>query len=286
MTDTIECSMLGHDLRYRSLRIETPDGLTVGAQDWGRATSGRDVLFLHGFSQSHLCWLKQVTGPLADTYRLVTYDNRGHGISDKPQDPSFYREPERWAGEVDAVIRQAGLDRPALVAWSYAGRIALDYLSVHGDSGISALVMAAATSAMGPALAGPAAPFMLDMGEPELARSIEAARKFVRACFAAPPSPEEVEVMLSFSTVTPSTVRAALVGRPADYEATLRALDVPTLVVHGTEDRVVLPATAEHTLQTVRGAQLRIYDGIGHTPFWEAPERFNRDLGAFLASLP
>lgn len=276
------CSISGFDLSYRSVQVTTPDGVRVAAQDWGRSGSGRDVLLIHGFSQSHLAWLKQVTSPLADEFRFVTYDNRGHGISEKPLDPTFYREPERWAGEVDSVIRHLNLDRPVIVAWSYAGRIALDYLSVHGDAGISGLVMVGATSAMRPEMAGPAAALLREMAAPELAPAIEATRRFTRACFASPPSPEEIEVMLCAAAMTPSAVRAALGGRPAEYGEVLRGLRTPTLVIHGAEDRVVMPATGRYTAETVRDARLLVYDGAGHAPFWEAPDRFNADLGAFL----
>lgn len=286
LTDATTCSMLGRELSYRPVPVTTPDRVAIAAQDFKRPGSGRDVLFIHGFAQSHLAWLKQVTSPLADEFRLVTYDNRGHGVSDKPLEPAFYREPERWAGEVDAVISTLGLDRPVLVAWSYAGRIALDYLTAYGDGAISGLVMVGATSTMGPKYAGPAAPLLKEMATPELAPGIEATRAFVRACFSTPLPQDEVEVMLAFSAATPHQVRAAMGGRPTEYAATLASIRVPTLVVHGQEDRVVLPVTGAYTAENVAGARHLTYEGVGHVPFWEASDRFNADLAAFLRELP
>ena len=142
-------SALGLALRYRAQRVTTPDGVIVAVQDWAHDGAPRkaELLLLHGFSQSHGAWLRQVTSPLAAEYRLVTYDLRGHGDSDKPTAAHFYRDMERWADELKAVIDQSGLQRPILVAWSYAGRVVLDYLSVFGDSGISALVMTNAMAA-------------------------------------------------------------------------------------------------------------------------------------------
>jgi non-heme chloroperoxidase len=57
---------------------------TISAQDWGNP-DGPEILFIHGFSQSHLSWIKQVTNSdLAKEFHMVTYDLRGHGNSDKP----------------------------------------------------------------------------------------------------------------------------------------------------------------------------------------------------------
>ena len=278
----VECTLLERELRYRSTCVRTPDGLTISVQDWGRGSARRDVLFIHGFSQSHLCWLKQVSGTMSDAFRIVTYDNRGHGMSEKPLDPAFYRDPQRWADEVDAVITGCGLHRPIVVVWSYAGRIALDYLTRYGDENISGLVMVCATSSAGSGTAGPAAPLMRAMAHRELAPSVEASVQFGRACFATPPSSAEMELFLACAAVTPSGVREALLGRPAQYAQTLQAIRVPTLVIHGEQDRVLLPATGEYTAQMVEHAKLLVYEGIGHTPFWEASDRFNADVTAFI----
>ena len=58
---------------HKAYTAVTPDGLGLAVQDWGQGFGGvrRDVLFIHGFSQSHLCWLHQVASPLKEKYRLV-----------------------------------------------------------------------------------------------------------------------------------------------------------------------------------------------------------------------
>jgi non-heme chloroperoxidase len=60
----------------------------------------------------------------------------------------------------------------------------------------------------------------------------------------------------------------------------LRALRVPLLVSHGRADTVVLPAMAEHVLATCPVAEASWYEGVGHTPHLEQPDRFNRELAA------
>src|SRR6202166_3532760 len=125
-------------LKYKPITVQTPDGLTISAQEWGNP-AGPEILFIHGFSQSHLSWMRQVEGDLAKEFRIVTYDLRGHGNSDKPLDPARYRDSKAWGDEVQAVIDTAGLKRPVLVGWSYAGRVISDYVATHGGSGISGI---------------------------------------------------------------------------------------------------------------------------------------------------
>ena len=66
-------------------------GLKLHAREWGNP-GGPALLFIHGWSQSDLCWLNQVRGDLAGTFRIVTFDLRGHGLSEKPSGPEQYAE--------------------------------------------------------------------------------------------------------------------------------------------------------------------------------------------------
>jgi non-heme chloroperoxidase len=275
----------GRTLRYRSRRVTTPDGVTVAVQDWAHEGAPRkaELLLLHGFSQAHGAWLHQVTSPLAAEYRLVTYDLRGHGDSDKPTAAHFYREPERWAGEVNAVIDQSGLQRPILVAWSYAGRVALDYLSVLGDAGIGGLVMAGATANSDPKMMGPAVGLLQEMTSDDDAVALEGTKALLRASVAKPLPPEEFDYMLRYNQSVPATIRANLAGRPADYASALRSVSVPTLVMQGMLDPIITPAMAAYTAQQVPGAELLCYDDLAHMPFWESPQRFNTDLAEFVS---
>lgn len=287
----VETEILGQHLRYRPLRVRTPDGLEIAAQDWrtaGRpANSARDVLLIHGISQAHPCWLKQLSSPLRQQYRLLTYDLRGHGSSDKPLSEEYYKESARWAGEVQAVMDAAGLVRPILVAWSYAGRIALDYLQIAGPQSIAGLVLVAGTSCANRFVFGPATPILKRMGTvTEPADNIQVSREFLRSAVAKPLPFAEHELMLSYNLLVPPAIRLAMGGRPADYETVLRSLTIPVLAIHGLEDCLVLPSMGEYTVRTCPNARMVAYAGVGHTPFWEAPERFNSDLASYIDSLP
>ena len=76
----------------------------------------------------------------------------------------------------------------------------------------------------------------------------------------------------------PARIRANLAAREIDSDDVLRALKVPLLVSHGRAETVVLPAMAEHVLSVCPTAEASWYDGVGHAPHLEAPERVNREL--------
>ena len=97
-------------------------GVRLHAREWGNP-EGPPIVFIHGWSQSDLCWLKQVHGDLARRFRMVTFDLRGHGLSEKPAGPEHYGDGQAWADDLAAVIDQTGLERPILVAWSYGGYV-------------------------------------------------------------------------------------------------------------------------------------------------------------------
>ena len=94
-------------------------------------------MLVHGWSQSQLCWSRQTAGPLADDFRLVTFDLRGHGMSEKPLDAEPYVDARLWADDLNAVIEQLELDRPVLVGWSYGGYVVTDYLAAYGETAIA-----------------------------------------------------------------------------------------------------------------------------------------------------
>ena len=66
---------------------------------------------------------------------------------------------------------------------------------------------------------------------------------------------------------------------------TYNVLRKPVLITHGQEDRIVLTSAAEQHAAAITHAQLSLYPQVGHAPFWEAPDRFNRELRAFVEAL-
>ena len=259
-------------------------GLRLHVREWGKA-DGPPILFIHGLSQNHLCWAKQYQSSLAGEFRLVAYDLRGHGMSDAPLEPEHYSDRKLWADDVAAIIQQLGLERPVLVGWSYGGFVICDYLRAHGQDRIAAIDFAAGGVKLGAAafgtLIGPGfLDHFADVTADDLPTNIRGMRGLVKAFAAKPLPPEVVETLLCSSMTVPARIRANLGARQIDGDDVLRTMQVPLLVTQGRADTVVLPAMAEHVLATCPVAEPSWYEGVGHTPHLEEPERFNRELAA------
>jgi len=256
-------------------------GLRLHVREWGKA-DGPPILFMHGFSQSHLCWAKQYQSVLAEEFRLVAYDLRGHGMSEAPLEPVHYTDGQLWADDLAAIIAQLGLDRPVLVGWSYGSFVICDYVRAHGQERIAAVDFVAGAVKLGAAAFGTLiGPGFLDnfsdVTADDLPTNIRGMRGLVRAFSAEPLPPDDVETLLCSSMTVPTRIRANLAAREIDGDDVLRALAVPLLVTQGRADTIVLPAMAEHILATCPTAEPSWYEGVAHTPHLEQPERFNRN---------
>jgi|SRR4051794_13342310 len=260
------------------------DGLKLHVREWGRP-DGPPILFLHGWSQNHLCWSKQYESALAAEFRLVACDLRGHGMSEAPLAPEHYTDERLWADDVAAIVAELRLDHVVLVGWSYGAFLICDYVRAHGADRLAAIVFADGAVKLGPAAFGSViGPGFLDhfagATADDLPTNIATMRSFVRVCLATPLPADAVETAVAWNVMVPAAVRAGLAAREIDETDVLRGLSVPVLVAHGRADTVVLPAMAEHVLATCPSAEASWYDGVGHAPHLEAPERFNRELAA------
>jgi non-heme chloroperoxidase len=287
MTTITQPGSLGEQKPTEPMTVHTVQGgggLRLHVREWGRA-DGPPILLIHGISASHLCWARQYQSKLAKEFRLVAYDLRGHGMSQAPLEPEHYTNAKLWADDVAAIIQQLGLERPVLVGWSYGGYIICDYLRAHGQDRIGAIDFAGGATKLGPAafgtLIGPGfLDHFADFTADDLPTNIRGMRGLV-AAFAATPLPaDDVETLLCSAMTVPARIRANLGAREIDGDDVLRTLRVPLLVSQGRADTIVLPAMAEHILATCPTAEASWYEGVGHTPFLEDPERFNRELAA------
>jgi non-heme chloroperoxidase len=271
-----------HGGRMAIHEVRGGGGLRLHVREWGRA-DGPPILFIHGWSQNHLCWARQYESALADEYRLVAFDLRGHGMSDAPLEAAHYTDGKLWADDLAAIIEELRLDRPVLVGWSYGPFVICDFVRVYGQRQIGAINFVGGAVRLGEAAFGTLiGPGFLDhfvgATADDLPTSIAAMRSFVRACVVKPVPDDELEAAVCWNVVVPAAIRAHLAAREIDCDDVLTALNVPLLVTQGRADTVVLPAMAEHVLATCSAAGASWYDGVGHAPHLEEPERFNREL--------
>jgi non-heme chloroperoxidase len=268
-------------IEAKMFKVQTPDGLKISAQEWGNS-NGPEILFIHGFSQSHLSWSRQFDSDLAKSFRLIAYDIRGHGASDKPLDAAYYQDHKRWADELKAVMEAARLKKPFLAGWSYGGRIIMEYLMEYGDTNIAGINFVSAFTKVAPEILGPATPAVRKMASENLAENIENTFLFLKLSTVKALPPEELSRIVAYNMVVPAKVRQHLLGRPAPYEEPLKKIKVPVLITHGVEDQVALASIARYTASVIPHAQSSLYEGAGHMPFWEDAPRFNRELADFV----
>lgn len=265
----------------RSQRVRTPDGVSIAAQEWGHP-NGREILFIHGFSQCHLSWSRQYAGRLARNFRMVTYDLRGHGMSGKPRAAEYYHEGGRWADELEAVMDHAGLRRPVIVAWSYGGRIVADYLAHRGPARLAGINLVASSIRSSASFAqGDSLSLRRQMAEASLDRNIAGTIAFLKACAQAW-APEAFNYHLAFNMRVPAEVRGFLLDRTFDAEALYRQLGIPVLFTHGQLDRITSHSASVEGAAVAGNAQLSLYENCGHCPFIEDHERFNDELERFV----
>jgi pimeloyl-ACP methyl ester carboxylesterase len=204
-------------------------------------------------------------------------------MSEAPLEPEHYADGGLWADDVSAILDALGLDRAVLVGWSYGAFVICDYVRAHGQDRVAAIEFVEGAVKLGEAafgtLIGPGfLDHFADATADDLPTNIWAMRSFVRTCVVKPVPDDELETAICWNVAVPAAIRANLAAREIDCDDVLRVLEVPLLVTHGRQDCVVLPAMAEHVLDICPTAEASWYDGVGHMPHLEEPDRFNREL--------
>lgn len=234
--------------------------------------------------------------PLAATRQLVLWDQRGRGGSEAPAGVDAARI-EDDADDVGAIRRALGIRRWDVLGHSWGGGIAM--LGVARDlAGTRRLVtvnavgptsewfapLRAASHARGSDEDRAVIARATDeaLGVPDLELHADFARATYRGWFAHPELADTFAPPRATS-VTGVTILARLRREGYDWRERVRALSVPTLVIHGEED--ALPVSVAHALGALLPrATLRLVPGAGHMPFWEAPETFFPLVESFLSA--
>ena len=237
--------------------------------------NGRPLLFIHGLSQSWRAWSRQIFSDLADDYRLVAMDIRGHGLSDKPREG--YGDSRLWADDVNAVIQTLGLDHPILSGWSYGPLIMLDYIRHYGEDGISGMQFVGGVTKLGSEEAmSVLSPEFINLVpgffSTDVEESVRALESLIRLCLYEEPAAEELYLMLGYNVSVP----------PYDLMPKLRK---PVLITYGANDAVVKQSVIEQQMSSLANSQVQIMANAGHAPFWDDAPTFNQRLRAFAQSV-
>lgn len=250
----------------------------------------RPLILLHGWAQSSACWGEGVLNGLADSYRLIAVDLRGHGYSDAPADG--YADPLNWAGDVHAVLTaEAVAANAVLLGWSYGGLVICDYLAEHGSEATAGVVLVGAITGIGRGEAGGKVGSSMRAAIPDAMSEVPSVAIRALGSFGnALTGPVEgkgaqAQQLFGLTLATPPRVRAALFNRTASHDDLLSSLGVPALVLHGTADTVVDVSSGRHAASLIPKVTESYWEGVDHGPFVTDPARFVAEVGAFIEGL-
>ena len=271
--------------------ITTRDGVEIFFKDWG-PKDAQPIVFHHGWPLSADDWDAQMLFFLAKGYRVVAHDRRGHGRSTQVADG---HDMDHYAADIAAVVEHLDLRGAVHVGHSTGGGEALHYTVRHGKGRVAKLV-----------LIGAVPPIMVKTAANPGGLPIEVFDGF-RAALAA----NRAQFFLDVPTgpfygynrpgaeVSEGVIRnwwrqGMMGGAKAHYDGIkafsetdftedLRAVDVPTLVMHGDDDQIVpIANSAPLSAELVRNSTLKIYEKLPHGLCTTHPDVINADLLDFV----
>jgi len=270
---------------YIKTKNENPINLFY--QDLGK---GKPVIFIHGWPSSHALWEYQLA-ELPKKFRCVAYDRRGFGNSDKPWTGYDY---DTFADDLHAVIETLNLSDVTLVGFSMGGGEVVRYLSRHGASRISKIVL---VSAVTPFLlktsdnedGAPQKTFddMIDGIKEDRPKFLtEFGKQFFGVTLLKKPVSDELlqwAHYLTLSATQQSATECVRAFSSTDFRKDCSAITIPTLIIHGDEDKIVpIDISAKKAVKLIKNAELKIYEGAPHGLYVTEKDKLNKDLIEFI----
>jgi non-heme chloroperoxidase len=278
------------DMPYITVGQENSSPITIHYEDVG---SGQPVVLIHGFPLSGRSWEKQIPALLEAGFRVITYDRRGFGQSSQP---SVGYDYDTFAADLHKLLTELDLRDAVIAGFSMGGGEVARYLGTYGSERIS---KAAILSGIPPyLLKTPETPNGIDQSVFDGIQAAIAADRlaFLTAFFKDFYNLDE----LLGTRISEDAARdswnvgagASPIGTYAcpptwhtDFRADLAKIDVPTLVTHGTADRILpMEAAGERTHELVEDSHYVVIDGAPHGCLWTHADEVNRALLEFLVA--
>ncbi|MDQ2812823.1 MAG: alpha/beta hydrolase [Actinomycetota bacterium] len=253
---------------------------------------GRPVVLIHGWPLSGESWLDQVPALSQAGYRVVRYDRRGFGRSDKPSKGYDY---DNLADDLDGVLTELDLHDVTLVGFSMGGGEVARYISRHGQDRLHSVVFAAAVT---PYLAqtddNPEGPLTQEQAQ-DWTKNLTADREgffdqFTTQFFSVDGELKVAEAQRqdALAMCLQSDQHAALACMESfgttDFRGDLSNVTVPALVLHGNgDDTVPFEGSGLRTHAAIPGSELVVLDGAPHGCNVSHAGEFNAALVSFLA---
>jgi non-heme chloroperoxidase len=273
---------------YITVGKENSGNIDIYYEDHG---SGKPVVLIHGYPLSGASWEKQVPPLLNAGYRVITYDRRGFGKSSQPTEGYNY---DTFAEDLNKLITHLKLQDITLVGFSMGGGEIARYFGKHGSKGVRKAVIISGVP-----------PFLLKTNDnPEgvdgsvfegIKKAVSADRYAFFTAFFKDFYTTDVllgkrvsddVVRASWSIAASASATASLACVPTwleDFREDVARVNVPILVIHGDNDRIVpLPSAGQRTAQLIKGARLHVVKGGPHCIIWTHADEVNAQLMNFL----
>lgn len=265
--------------------IEVEQNVKIFVEDLN-PTGDKTILFIHGWPGNHNLFEYQFDQLPKMGYRCIGIDWRGFGLSDKPWEGYNY---DRLADDVKCVVDKLHLQDFTLGGHSTGGAICIRYMARHHGYGVSKLALFAA-----------AAPSLIQRPYFPYGLPKETIIKIINGTYTDRPNMlRGFGNMIFYNQVTkPLSDWIFQLGLQASGWATaaiantwlgeeglfddLKKIDVPTLILHGINDRVCLFPLAIAQRDGIKNAKLVPFEKCGHFLFYDQRERFNKELTKFI----
>ena len=269
--------------------ITTKDGVEIFYKDWG---SGQPIVFHHGWPLSGDDWDGQMLYFLEKGYRVIAIDRRGHGRSSQVGDG---HDMDHYAADAAAVVEHLDLRNAVHVGHSTGGGQATRYVARHGKGRVAKLVLIGAVPPI--MVKTPANPGGLPIEVFDgLRRQLAANRAQFYLDFASGPfyGYNRPGAKASQAVIENWWRQAMMGGAKAQYDGIkafsetdftedLKAIDVPTLVMHGDDDQIVpIADSALLSVKLLKKGTLKVYEKLPHGMCTTHPDVINPDLLAFV----
>jgi len=258
-------------------RIALSTGVELDVLQSGDPT-GVPLVLLHGLSDSALS-MRPMMEHLPPCVRVIAITQRGHGDSSKPAGPYT---ADAFVADAVAAMDKLGVRR-AVVFGHSMGSIVAQRLAMKHPERVAGLILEGAF----PGLKGnPAVDAFYDEAIKDLCDPIEPgfARAFQESTIARPVAPAFLELVTAESCKLPARAWKAifqdLMGQ--DLGSELAGIRAPTLLMWGDRDGFVTRADQERLLAGIHGSALTVFEGTGHDPHWEEPERAAELVAVFI----